>query len=58
MRWSVRSTPTERKSERFTDLDFVDNTDIFEEPVEVLVRSLDVLSKLSEILGLRVSWEK
>ena len=44
--------------ERFTDLDFVDNTDIFEEPVEVLVSSLDVLSKLSEILGLRVSWEK
>ena len=48
----------ERESERFTDLDFVDNTDIFEEPVEVLVSSLDVLSKLSEILGLRVSWEK
>ena len=44
--------------ERFTVLDFVDDTDIFEEPVEVPVSSLDVLSKVSEILGLWVSWEK
>ena len=40
--------------ERFTDLDFADDTVIFAETMEVLVASLDALSKESEILGLRV----
>ena len=43
-------------NERFTDLDFADDAVIFAKTVEVLVAFLDVLSKESESLGLRVSW--
>ena len=45
-------------NERFTDLDFADDGVILAETVEILVASLDVLSRESEILGLRVSWMK
>ena len=40
------------------NLNFVDNTVIFTETDEVLLASLDMLSKASESLGLRVSWVK
>ena len=44
--------------ERTTDLDFTDYAVIFAETMEVLVVSLDVLSKESESLGLWISWAK
>ena len=44
--------------EKFTDLDFADGAVIFAETMEVLVASLDVMSRESESLGFRVSWVK
>ena len=44
--------------ERFTNIDFAYNAVIFAVTMYVLLASLDVLSKESESLGLRVSWVK
>ena len=43
--------------EKFTDLDFADGAVIFAETMEILVASLDVMSRESESLGFRVSWD-
>ncbi|KAG2456127.1 LIPA3 protein, partial [Polypterus senegalus] len=44
--------------ERVTDLDFTDDAMNFVESMEALIGALEILSKESECLGLRVSWIK
>ena len=58
MHGQLKLSRTSICDEKFTDIESAEDAVIFAETMEVHVASLDVLSKESERLGLRVSWVK